>query len=1079
MRRLDEGANLAREANDPLWQARALECLIMCMALFAWKGEAFDVPEVCLKAHSTAQMISRSETLPNHGPDSNSFRPSTSADFSPARKWAKYAPIVARATLDLYASLSGGPEVDAAPGVLTESRIRLANLLLFAQCQGERINEKAFDAVFLHHSLNPPSLEPNNRLSPDPSLPMIMLDALSAPVAGTSDQHVLSALAAVIASLAQLGSSRRHAFLFRSLLQKLVPILLKARQLGASEAGMHPASTLSTTGTNPHDGSHELLGSFRALLVAACAAYEIVLSRNEAASSDLGASNAQMKQNMQGWYANHATGDIALKLEILQLCVSASDAMPDFQAALDFTSNALRCGLRSLTVSMTSINTRPMLLPEEQNHLVEGLKRTVSAADRFGFHGVRADYWDDFLVRDVQVYQSPEAARLTSHKASELSQVEEGAGNASRDPFIFNPFAKTQSTESIPVVVAGEMVTFSVILQNPLELEIELEDIFLSTEGCDFVSNQHSILLGPFWSQAFSLTGTPQSSGTLKVLGCRATVTGCHQRDFPILVQDWHPSFGLKQKSRVKAMNGRDPKTADQESFIDFQLPQSKTLSIKVIGPQPDLIMQSVGLPQPSLMLLEGETKRFALSISNESSHVPTDLLLFSYDDNVTTSLQEALGKKDLLPIDTYEVQYQLKTRPTIRMLPEDVAKLDADGIPKDEVSYQFELDGRPGLVNAVVQMDFARLEMPKSHVTGTFHTRQKRFPLVVTVNGSVDIARCNILPIQSEYQLQSKNSRLNGTNDRLSSHYTGEKYCMLSLDLRNVWPHTLSVELTSNLGISTDADGETSRDPSLYVIQEDLEPGHVARVILLVPRLFIQDPYTPIPNLMTQRQFVVSASKLSSEAEAASRETFWYREELLKQINGTWKEANKGRQGQINLRKGIRLNPRTIDVLKIDHVDISFTILAGGKPTTDAGAGAVKQLGKSHFSAKTECFVTLKVRVHNKSKDRLLLLLRLQPALRDQPHNIALDLARRLAWSGVLQRALHPPLESGDTREASIDLIFFAEGNYEVNATAEEIKGRTKASTPKGSDGVGVPSERRIWHARSPCMIDALDAPP
>ena len=1077
MRRLDEGATLAREANDSLWQARALECLLICMALFAWKKEAFDIPEVCLKAHATAQILSRSESSPVHVPGVNNLRPGTSADLSPSRKWAKYAPVVARATLDLYASISRDPGVDMGPGVLAQSRIRLVNLLLFAQSHEEGIDDKAFDSLFLHHSLNSPPDEPNKRLSPDPNLPILMLDTLSGPEDGPSDQHALSALAAVISSLAQLGSSRRHAFLFRSLLQKLTPILLRARQLGASEAGMHPASAPSTTGTTPQSESHELAGNFRALLDAACAAYEIVLSRENESDRGLDRAKVQMELNVQAWYFNHATGDLALKLEMLQLCVSASDAMPDFKAGLDFTSNALRCALRSLTVSMTSVNTRPVLLPVEQNRLVEGLKRTVSAANRLGLDGVRADYWDDFLVRDIQVYQSPEAASLTSHKASELSLVEEGGGNATRDPFIFNPFAKAQSTEATPVVVAGEMVTFSVILQNPLELEIEVEEIYLLAEGCGFEPNQHSILLGPFWSQAFSLTGTPRTSGALKILGCRATVTGCHQRDFPILVRDWHPPSKLKQKSSLKVINEFDSKTERQEPSVELQLPDSMTLSIKVIEPQPDLVIKSVGLPQPSLMLLEGETKRFELRIINESPQVPTDLLLFTYDDNVTTSLQEVLGKKDLLPIDTYEVQYQLKNRPTIKMVPEDVQKLNADVSPKDEVSYHFELDGRPGLVGAVVQIDFAHLGMPKSHVTGSFHTRQKRFPLVVTVNGSIDIARCNILPIQTEFQLQSKNSRLDGTDGRPSGHYTGEAYCMLSLDLRNVWPHKLSVELTSNLELSGEAFGESSHNPSMYVVQEDLEPGHVSRVILLVPRFFIQDPYAPIPNLMTQRQFVVSASKLSLEAEAASRETFWYREELLKHINGTWKEAKTGRQGQIDFRKGIRLSPRTIDVLKIDHVDISFTITPSGKPADNADL--VRQLAKSHFSIKTESFITLKVRVHNRSKDRLLLLLRLQPALRDQPHNVALDLSRRLAWSGILQQALHPPLELGDTREASIDIIVFAQGDYEVNATVEEIKGRTKTSTPKGSDGIGVTSERRIWHARSPCLIDAVDSNP
>ena len=163
--------------------------------------------------------------------------------------------------------------------------------------------------------------------------------------------------------------------------------------------------------------------------------------------------------------------------------------------------------------------------------------------------------------------------------------------------------------------------------------------------------------------------------------------------------------------------------------------------------------------------------------------------------------------------------------------------------------------------------------------------------------------------------------------------------------------------------------------------------------------------------------------------------------------------------------------------MLRVEHVDIAFDMSTSKKPSEDSDS--VRSKGKGHFEIPTETFVTLRVRVHNRSRDRLSLLLRLKPALRDQPHNIALDLSRRLAWSGVLQQALHPPLEPGDPCEVQLDLVVFAEGKYEVNATVEEIKGRAKTSIPAGPNGIGTIPERRIWHARSPCLIDAIDTLP
>lgn len=47
-----------------------------------------------------------------------------------------------------------------------------------------------------------------------------------------------------------------------------------------------------------------------------------------------------------------------------------------------------------------------------------------------------------------------------------------------------------------------------------------------------------------------------------------------------------------------------------------------------------------------------------------------------------------------------------------------------------------------------------------------------------------------------------------------------------------------------------------------------------------------------PIPTL-SDRQFVVTKSNLTSAEEKNQRELFWYREELFKLIRGHWQEVN------------------------------------------------------------------------------------------------------------------------------------------------------------------------------------------
>ena len=308
-----------------------------------------------------------------------------------------------------------------------------------------------------------------------------------------------------------------------------------------------------------------------------------------------------------------------------------------------------------------------------------------------------------------------------------------------------------------------------------------------------------------------------------------------------------------------------------------------------------------------------------------------------------------------------------------------------------------------------------------------------------------------------------------------LGAHSSG--HCLLVLDLRNVWPNPLSISIQVRESL-TEAISSMDLWQRAYTVHELLQPSHISRVVLLLPRVFIRDPHSPIPMMGSQRQFVVSASKLSVEGESANRRTFWYREELLKYVRGTWRDESTGRGGEINLRKGIRLSARMIDAMKTEEIEIDFSIraLKDSKSQSEPTAKVrVRQTGRAHFVLQANILSTLTVKIHNNSSDSVHLLLRLQPSLRNQPHNIALDLSKRMAWTGMLQRALHPPLEAGETREAELGIVALCEGDFEVGVTVEDVRPNLKQPDQNGGLPVGV-SERRIWHAREPCLIDAVD---
>lgn len=66
-----------------------------------------------------------------------------------------------------------------------------------------------------------------------------------------------------------------------------------------------------------------------------------------------------------------------------------------------------------------------------------------------------------------------------------------------------------------------------------------------------------------------------------------------------------------------------------------------------------------------------------------------------------------------------------------------------------------------------------------------------------------------------------------------------------------------------------------------------------IIRVLLPVHKINLTEEHIarPIPTL-SDRQFVVDKSGLSSAEERTRRELFWYREELINSVHGRWREV-------------------------------------------------------------------------------------------------------------------------------------------------------------------------------------------
>lgn len=923
--------------------------------------------------------------------------------------------------------------------------------------------------------------------------------------------HILVGLAA---TLSMIGMERKQAFILKDVLQRILPALIEARKVGAAEMGIHPAAGLLALSSGSHSGFLHIEEGMKSLLTFVAAMYGALdnVEDTTPASSQLDKHSAILNTSRSAQL--HAYGSFDLKVDILKSCIAICEVLPDFEGVLRYTVDLLHLSRRVVMLPFHEPFGKPAISLEEQTKLMDRIKRTVGASRKVGMMDIQANYWDDFLVRGIKPLDPLPAYRVTPHSKKDLKSINDPKEGIGEDPFIYHPFSQRSSSETDQPLIADELAYFTVYLQNPFEVNVEIDEISLLTEGCDFQPSKHNIVLGYFCCQKFILAGTPRKSGTLRITGCRAKIRYCKERDFHIFSKDWAPKLDPKTKKIGHAALNvlrRRPQSVGAEPLQNPALklkegPESDTVLLNVLNPQPTLTIKSTTLSQPALMVLEGEKKSFEISLKNESKTTPVDLVLFTFQDSATTQLRAALMNKELVPTDHYELQLQLAGRAPFRQLAN--TKKDRVHIQAGETAdFTIEVLGIPGLLNGIVQVDYANLGMDLSDVKDKFYTRQVSLPVAVTVNAGIEINRCNLLPFSGDFAwwnrqrasvaseqagdtpgvlapgmascstsytpLQTDGSHFTSLLARLGLGSHGDDHCLLLLDLRNVWPFPLSVsvQVRENPNASSSPTDSWRR---AYTVHESLQPGHVSRVVLLIPRVYVPEPHAPIPMIGNQRQFVVSASKMSVEAEQANREAFWYREELLKHIRGTWREDSTGREGTIDLRRGVRLNARMIDALKKEEVDISLSVYPS--PQCDAQSRPSFQEGRSRFTIQTNSFATLITKVHNRSSNKLHGLLRVQPSLRYQAHNIALDLSKRFVWTGMLQSVLHPPLAPDEVRETSLGIMALCAGEYEIAASIEELKAPIQDSERTKIDITARSDDRRIWHATETCIIEATN---
>ena len=1062
-------------------------------------------------------------------------------------------PDLANNILNLYARAWTFTDDKIPQLAFSETAIRFAKLLTVLQLSHGQFHDGSLKHIVLNTDISY-SEDKSLQVAGFPSkseLTALLFRAFPDPVSEipitVTDR--IAILAGIASVLSELGNHRKKAIVLKELMSALLPALVQARKDGAAEMGVHPAASLSSfnasaskfdiqNNDNVPKGADQ---NVQSLLAVICHAYGIPDTpspssptnfHNSPSTDDalLDTNQIVIARIIQQASAP-AFGAQDLKLAILRSCINICEALPDVGGILRFSADMLRTAGKGVAPGPESDDVLPTLPIEDQVQLASNISRTVGAARRFGLGDFEAEYWDEFLVRGVEVLDSFSTKNPIPHAKSELEVVDTIETKSEKSPFIYNPFLKASgSNANEAVLVAGEEAMFHVTLQNLYEFDIEIEYLSLESSGVSFDGFLQRTLIGPCRTQTLLLSGVPKAAGSLNITGCIAKVKGCRERRFPIFDKPWTLKPGPKFQQQVleSTAEGRSRPTSTtsdpskSRSTLAMQDPSTSVITLKVIEAQPDVTLKSLSLSQSAIMLLEGEAKTFTCTLQNVSPSIPVDLLNLSFVDSTASQVQAALSSSDLSPAEIYELELSSSKQKAFRWQNKD---RDIHINPGEEMPLQIEVLGKPGLSQGTIQVDYGYLGIPRSDVNNTFYTRRFTIPIAVTVNASVELVFNDLIPFTNEiaWQNQQRQQRMAAKFDKFSNSNRAraasraspkpEKrfqallsriglqphdthHCLLLLDLRNSWPTPISISIQirsstpqnptpSNSPTTAKENRITSSDipTHAYTLHDSLLPGATTRLILIIPRphLPISQTHLPIPQT-TKKQFVLKSSTTATTraAELKAREAFWYREHLLNHIHASWTEESTGKTGTITIR-ALRLSARMVSAYKLEDLDISFSLSLSSCPPLSPNPPKVSALGPTTYSGPTYTPLTLITHLHNRSSQPIHPLLRLLPTLSNQPHHIALDLSKKLLVHGLLQRAL-PVLEAGEKRDVEVGIVALEGGAYEFGGIVEEVRVLgDEGDVDVGAGGAGDEGrkegrDRRIWVTERRCTLVAID---
>lgn len=576
---LAEHSPKARALGETLWWVKCQEGIAVCLLLLAWAGVDFQIPSLCTEKQALA-------LVPGFVAQPADFSMEAGTNKASIRKLSSFLPEYMNRILILY-RLNEKP--DEMPSfAVSEATVRACKLLSAVYLGHGELGPSALDAMVTGYNGAQKSIAAPSAAHGALKSFIIETLLLYRPEENLEPATRVSILAGNVSVFDMLDLGRKRSQTVLEMFSTMAKGLIQARKVGAAEAGIHPAASLSAD-----TGAQTI---------------QQIVSESDG-----------LKQMMASCYQTFHSD--ALRREVLEQLEAFVEAQPDPAGVLMLISALLRestpegaIDLMAQSVS-DSIIMSDAVTGNDQTRLANTISRTIAVSKHIGMAEVEAEYWDSNLLRLIRFFP-PEASRVLQCRRSP-SATAPTPGN----PLLYDPNAKVANAETQQqVLVCDERVHCVILLQNPLDISIDIESLSLAVDhdNVSLDSDFEPITLGPRRLQQVYISVSPSAPGQFNIVGCHIKMAGCRMQLFSIAQQAFSPSASLLAKDLGLLSLG----TTDVQSSTNIKLP------VTAMPPQPYLVLEDSTFTDISMV--EGEVRQVTALVRNTSQTAAHILSSFS-----------------------------------------------------------------------------------------------------------------------------------------------------------------------------------------------------------------------------------------------------------------------------------------------------------------------------------------------------------------------------------------------------------------------------------------------------------------